>query len=500
MDLNEARKSLMSLQRKMAAYEHALSLLSFDGSTGAPRGTADNRAASMSMLSEEIYTLATGEKSLKLLEYLDGRSADLDLPEQRMVHLMLRDIREMQKIPMDEYVSYQELLVKSEAVWHEAKEKSDFALFAPYLKKIFESQKRFANYADPSKKPYDYCLNKYEEGLNTESCDAFFDKVRSGIVPLLKKISEVPQVDDSIRFGHFPLDKQEELALYLMRTIGLDLDHVGLSTTEHPFTTSLGSHFDERITTHYFENDFVCSMYSVVHEGGHALYDTGSDDSLAYTVLDGGVSMSIHESQSRFYENIIGRSREFCRMIFPKLRELFPEEMEGRSADELYRAVNKVEPSLIRTEADEVTYSLHVMVRYELEKRIFAGELEVNDLPAEWNRLYKEYLGIDVPDDKHGVLQDTHWASGLVGYFPSYALGNAYGAQFLSRMRSAVDVEAAVASGDLSAVNAWNRENIWKHGHLYTPAQLLGRVLGGDFDPQYYIDYLTAKVRDVYGV
>ena len=307
-------------------------------------------------------------------------------------------------------------------------------------------------------------------------------------------------MDDSIRFGSFSEEKQRELAYYLMKTIGLDLDHVGLSTTEHPFTTSLGSHHDERITTHYFENDFVCSMYSVVHEGGHALYDTGSDDSLAYTVLDGGVSMSIHESQSRFYENIIGRSRAFCNLIFPKLRELFPDEMKGRSAEELYRAVNKVEPSLIRTEADEVTYSLHIMVRYELEKRIFAGELEVKDLPAEWNRLYKEYLGIDVPDDKHGVLQDTHWSGGMVGYFPSYALGNAYGAQFLSRMRESVDVDKCIEAGDLDAVNAWNRENIWKHGHLYTPAQLLSRVLGGAFDPQYYIDYLTAKVKDVYGV
>ena len=234
----------------------------------------------------------------------------------------------------------------------------------------------------------------------------------------------------------------------------------------------------------------------MIHEGGHALYDTGSARDLAFTVLDGGTAMSIHESQSRFYENIIGRSRAYCKYIFPKLQELFPEQMEGRTAEEFYLAVNKAEPSLIRTEADELTYSLHVMIRYELEKRVMAGELEVKDLPAEWNRLYKEYLGVDVPDDKHGLLQDSHWSGGMVGYFPSYALGNAYGAQFFAKMKETVDVDACIEKGDFSPVNDWNREHIWQYGSLYTPAQVLDRVLGEPFDAQYYIDYLTEKYSD----
>jgi carboxypeptidase Taq len=284
-----------------------------------------------------------------------------------------------------------------------------------------------------------------------------------------------------------------------METMGLDLTHVGLATTEHPFTTSFGSHLDERITTHHHRDDFASSMYSVIHEGGHALYDTGSDDRLAYTVLDGGVSMGIHESQSRFYENIIGRSRQFCTFIMPKLRELLPQ-LEGRTAEELYKAVNKVEPSLIRTEADEVTYCLHVMIRYELEKRIMAGELEVKELPQEWNRLYKEYLGIDVPDDRHGVLQDSHWSGGSIGYFPSYALGSAYGAQFLAKMKESVDFEGCIEKGDFAPINGWNRENIWKYGSTYKPSQLLERVLGGSFSPDYYIDYLCNKCKDIYGV
>ena len=500
ISLEEARAQLMSLQRKMAAYEHAMGLIYYDGCTTAPKGTADNRAATLSILSEEIYRQSTSDETVELLEFLDANKDDLSFDEKRMVYLLLKDIREMQKIPMDEYIAYQELLVKAEDVWHNAKEASDFEMFRPYLEDLFDYQKKFAKYIDPDMDPYDHCLNEYEEGLNMAACDKFFSQLREGIVPLLKRVSEAPQIDDSIMHGYYPADVQDKLSYYLMNQIGLDLDHVGLSTTEHPFTTSLGSHHDERITTHYYEDDFAFSMYSVVHEGGHALYDTGSADELAYTVLDGGVSMSIHESQSRFYENIIGRSRSFCSLIFPELVRLFPEQMEGRDAEEFYRAVNKAEPSLIRTEADELTYSLHIMIRYELEKRIMHDELEVKDLPAEWNRMYKEYLGIDVPDDKRGVLQDSHWASGLFGYFPSYALGNAYGAQFLAKMRETVDVDACIESGDFSVVNDWNREHIWQHGGRFTPSELLERVFEADFDPSCYIDYLEKKYTELYGL
>ena len=500
MTIKAARDKLMELQRKMAAYDHATGVIYYDGATTAPKDTAANRAATLSVLSEEIYKLNTSKDTVDLLEFLDTFKEKLPQAEQRMVFLLLKDIRNMQKIPMKEYVAYQELLVKADDVWHRAKEASDFEMFRPILEEIFATNIRFAGYLAPDKKPYDYWLSEFEDGLDMKTCDDFFGLLRNRIVPLLAKIAQKPQVDDSIRFGHFPVDKQEELSYYLMKTMGLDLGHVGLATTEHPFTTSLGSHFDERITTHYQEDDFASSMYSVIHEGGHALYDTGSADELAYTVLDGGVSMGLHESQSRFYENLIGRSREFCSFIFPKLAELFPEHFKGRTAEELYRAVNKAEPSLIRTEADEVTYSLHVMVRYELEKRIMAGELAVKDLPAEWNRLYKEYLGVDVPDDKHGVLQDSHWSGGAIGYFPSYALGSAYGAQFLSKIKESTNVTKCVETGDFGPLNAWNREHIWKYGALYKPGELLERVLGGKFDPEYYIRYLEDKCKDIYGL
>ena len=500
MTLEKAREELTSLQRKLAAYDHAIGLIYYDGVTTAPQDTAENRAVSLSVLSEEVYRLSTSDETVALLEFLDENKKELSHKEQRIVFLMLRDIREMQKIPIEEYVEYQELLVKAEDAWHRAKAASDFDAFCPYLEKLFATEKKFAAYVAPEKETYDYLLNKYEEGLTMDTLDTFFGLLRTELVPLIKKVGGAKQVDDDIRFGDFPEDKQQEFSYYLMELMGLDLGHVGLATTEHPFTTSFGSHLDERITTHYHEDDFVSSMYSVIHEGGHALYDTGSADDLAYTVLDCGMYMSIHESQSRFYENIIGRSRAYCTYVFPKLQELFPQQMEGYTAEDLYRAVNKAQPSLIRTEADELTYSLHVMVRYELEKRVFAGELEVKNLPAEWNRLYKEYLGVDVPDDKHGVLQDSHWSGGLFGYFPSYALGSAYGAHFLKKMRETVDVDACIAKGDFAPVNNWNRENIWQYGGLYTPAELLDRVLGEPFDAHHYIDYLTEKCKDIYGI
>ncbi len=500
MTLEEAKAKLTALQGKMSAYQHATSLIYYDGVTAAPKKTAENRAHTLGILSEEQYRLATGEETVALLEYLDENKAALDTREQRTVYLLLKDIRQMRKIPMDEFVAYQMLLVEADDVWHTAKETSDFALFEPILEKIFETNIRFAGYCAPEKAPYDYWLNEYEEGASMESLDRFFATLRAHIVPLLKKTQAAPQLDNSLIRGHFAAEKQDILSHKLMELIGLDNEHVGLSTTEHPFTISFGSHLDERITTHYYEEDVSYSMFSVIHEGGHALYDTGSDDSLAWTVLDGGVSMGIHESQSRFFENILGRSRAFCDYIFPVIAEIFPEEMRGHTAEEFYRAVNRAEPSLIRTEADELTYCLHVMIRYELEKRVMAGELSVHDLPAEWNRLYKEYLGIDVPDDKRGVLQDSHWSGGSIGYFPSYALGSAYGAQYLRKMKQTVDVDGCLRSGNFAPINDWLRERIWRHGCTYRPNELFEAATGENFDPTVFTDYLEEKFADLYGL
>jgi carboxypeptidase Taq len=500
MQLTQAKAALTAWQTKLSAYNHAISLIYYDGATTAPKGTAANRAHTLGILSEECYRLSTDKETVEMLEYLDANQAELSDAEKRIVYLALKDIREMQKIPMEEYVAYQQLLVQADDVWHTAKETNDFALFCPLLEQIFETERKFAAYCAPNMHPYNYCLNKYENGLTMEKCDEFFAALKSRLVPLIQKIQQKPQLSDACLHGEFDEIAQENFSRKLMELIGIDMAHCGLGTTEHPFTTSIGSHHDVRITTNYDTENVASSMYSVIHEGGHALYDMNSADEFAYTLLDGGVSMGIHESQSRFYENLLGRDRAFVEYVFPTMQECFPQQMQGYTAEDVYRAVNLVTPSLIRTEADEVTYCLHVMVRYELEKRVISGELAVRELPGEWNRLYKEYLGVTVPDDTHGVLQDSHWSGGGIGYFPSYALGSAYGAQLLRKMKETVDVDACLREGDFTPINAWNREHIWQFGSLIPPAELLERALGEEFDPYVYIDYLEKKFGELYSL
>jgi carboxypeptidase Taq len=391
-------------------------------------------------------------------------------------------------------------MVEADDVWHKAKEESNFELFRPVLEKIFETTRRFAAYCAPEKEPYNYCLGKFEDGLTMEKCDEFFSALKAKIVPLIKKIGKAKQVDDSCIKGQFDDATQQSFSYELMKLMGIDLDRCGLGTTEHPFTTSIGSHHDVRITTNYDNSNIASSMFGVIHEGGHALYDMNSRDEYAYTNLDGGVSMGIHESQSRFYENLLGRSYDFVTCLFPKMQECFPGKFDNYTAMDVYKAINLVTPSLIRTEADEVTYCLHVMIRYELEKQVVGGTLEVKDLPREWNRLYKEYLGVDVPDDKRGVLQDSHWSGGGIGYFPSYALGSAYGAHLLHKMKETVDVEKCLREGDFAPINEWNREHIWKYGCLKNPNFLLRDALGEEFDPTYYTDYLEKKYSKIYNL
>ena len=496
MELNELLSRLDVLQRKIAAYNHAVGLISYDGQTTAPRGTGEHRAQTLGVLSEEQYKLNTGKETGELLDALYERSSELDETTNRIVEVLRHDIVEMRKIPADEYIEMTKLYSISQDVWHEAKEKSDFAMFEPYLKRVVETMRRVAKYVAPEKDAYDYWLDNFENGLNREKCDAFFDVLKKGLVPLIEKVKNAQQPDTRFMDDNFPIDKQRELSDRVMAMMLIDRDHCGIGETEHPFTDGF-SKYDVRITTNYKLNDFSDSMYSVIHEGGHALYELHIADKLAYTAIGSGVSMGIHESQSRFYENILGRSMGFVKNLSPILRELFPQ-LKGITDEQFYRAFNKSMPSLVRTQADELTYSLHIMIRYELEKRLLDGSLDVHDLPHEWNRLYNEMLGVDVPNDREGVLQDSHWSFGAIGYFPSYALGSAYGAQLLRKMRQTVDVDGALDKGDLKPINDWLEEHIWQYGGLYKPEVLLEKALGEPFDPNCYVEYLTEKYGKLY--
>ena len=338
-------------------------------------------------------------------------------------------------------------------------------------------------------------LDSFEKGLTVETCDKFFGDLKKRLVPIAKAAAaRSASIDDSKINEKFAVEKQRRLSDYLMDVIGLDKERCILGETEHPFTEGF-SKYDVRITTHYYENMFAASMYSVIHEGGHALYELGTADELAFTMLGSGVSMAIHESQSRFYENIIGRSEAFCELVLPKIKEIFAPQLKDVSAREFYKMITKVQPSLIRTEADEVTYCLHIMVRYELEKKMISGEITAADLPSEWKRLYKEYLGVDVPNDREGVLQDMHWSDGNIGYFPSYAIGSAYGAQYLRLMQKEFDVWDEVRKGNIKRISSWLEEKIWRHGKMIDPCQLFESICG-KLDANVFADYLEEKYND----
>ena len=496
MELQVALEKLAELQRKLYAYAAADSALYLDGTTVAPKGTAEGRGVALGVLAGERHKLFAAPEVGELLDFLWDKKDELDQLHRRQVEELRRSYAQLTRIPADEYMEYARLTNEASDVWRRAKEAGDFELFRPVLEKLVAFNIKFAGYYDSAKAPYDALLNEYERGVDMKYLDGFFATLRSRIVPLIRAIGEKEQPDDSFLRRHYPVEAQRKFSDYLMEVLGLDRTHCAIGETEHPYTLNFNNK-DVRITTRYDEDNMNFSMYSVIHEGGHAKYELGISDDVQYTCLAGGVSMGVHESQSRFYENLIGRSRPFIEAIFPKMREFFPEQLSDVTAEQFYRAVNKAQPSLIRTEADELTYCLHIMVRYEIEKRLIGGTLAVKDVPGTWNQLYKEYLGIDVPDDRQGCLQDSHWSGGSFGYFPSYALGNAYGAQMLKNMERDIDVWGPVSKGDLSGVSAWLEEKVHRYGGLMEPADVVKNACG-EFDPNLFADYLERKYSELY--
>ena len=497
--VNQALTAFTRLQQTQSAYNHALGVLYLDAATSAPSDSWDGRGKTMEIMSQITYDLTAKPENGELLSYLEAHMDELTPQQRREVEVMRKSYDQIHRVPAEEYVAYSVLLNDAEAAWTKAKNADDFEAFAPYLEKIVAYNIKFAGYYHPEMAPYDALLNEYEEGLNMATLDAFFAKLRAVIVPLLAKIQNAPAIDDSFLFKHYPIAVQREFSDYLMQVLGIDRSHCGIAETEHPFTTNFNNR-DVRITTHYYEDNLVSSMFSVIHEGGHALYELGADDCYNHTCLGGGVSMGIHESQSRFYENIIGRSLPFVKSIFPKMKELFPDQLADVDEMMFYRAINKAQPSLIRTEADELSYCLHIMVRYEIEKQLIGGALAVRDVPGRWNELYREYLGVEVPNDAQGCLQDTHWSGGMIGYFPSYALGSAYGPQMLHAMEQDLgDIRGDVEAGDLSRVTGWLKEKIHRHASFVKPGELF-RGVCGEFDAGYYTDYLTRKYTELYGL
>jgi carboxypeptidase Taq len=430
---------------------------------------------------------------------LDGASADSD--DARLVSVVRRHWEKARRVPTDLAAELAHASSVGQEAWVDARARSDYAAFAPYLKRNLELARRYVDCFEGFDSPYDVVLDDYEPGMKTAAVAALFSQLRSGLVPLIARIVEhADSVDDAPVHGSFPVDRQRRLVSQVVERMGFDRQGWRIDDAVHPFATSFGS-ADVRITTRWDESYFPSGLYGAMHECGHGLYEAGIDPALARTPLGRGESLGTHESQSRLWENMVGRSRAFCGFLAPYVAELYPESSAALDADTLYRAVNRVQPSFIRVEADEVTYGLHIILRFELEQELIEGSLSVEQLPEAWNTRFKDYFGIDVPDDAHGVLQDVHWSAGLIGYFPTYAIGNIVAGQLWERARADIaDLEEHLAKGELAPLREWLRDNVHRHGSKFQLPELLERVAGRPIDVTPYISYLTAKFGEVYGL
>ena len=497
--MKKTYEELQPYLERALAYQTALILFEWDNETLAPEEAAPYTAKVQGALSAAYQELMTQDKVKHLIEQCKPEP-DLTEKEQAIVREAKEEMEQLACIPPEEYREYQELVSTSTGVWVKAKRERNFELFAPTLKKIIEFQKKFAAYrAKDGQKLYDVMLDTFEKGFNMELLDDFFGKLKAEIVPFLKKVMESgKKIPDDFLTGDYPEDKQRQLAEYLAEYVGFDFKRGVLAVSAHPFTTNLHNH-DVRITTHY--SDHVdSSLFSVIHEAGHGIYELGIGDELTQTLVGQGASMGMHESQSRFFENIIGRSEAFWVPLYDKVQKLFPEQLGRVSRTQFAEAVCRVEPGLIRTEADELTYSLHVLVRYELEKMLIEEDLDVDELPRLWADKYEEYLGVRPENVAEGVLQDIHWAQGSFGYFPSYALGSAFGAQMYAHMKKEMDFEGLLKQGKIDVIREYLRKHVHQFGKLRDSRRLLRDMTGEDFEAGYYVKYLKEKYGKLYGI
>ena len=491
--MNQSFEKLQNQLEKAMALQTAMVLFEWDNETAAPKEAAERTAAVIGSLSSQYLDIMTGEKLKTALEECSGQMSEMTEVEQAIVRETKEEVEKLERIPADEYRSFAELTARATGIWADAREKKDFSLFAPVLKEIVDYQKRFASYqAKEGQKLYDVMLDNYEKDFGMKELDEFFRVVKEGIVPLLKESAKrSEQIDDSFLSAGYTEEQQEKAARFLAEYVGFDFDRGILAVSAHPFTTNLHNK-DVRITTHYLYR-IDSSIYSVIHESGHAVYELGIRDDLTQTPAGQGASMGMHESQSRFFENIMGRNRNFWVPIYGNMQEIFGSPLKEVSLDDFLAAVNKTIPGLIRTEADELSYCLHVLVRYEIEKLMIEENAEIDSLPELWNDKYEEYLGIRPKNDGEGILQDIHWSQGSFGYFPSYALGNAFGAQLYHKMKQEMDFDGLLREGRADAIREYLREHIHQYGKLKTSRQLLKDATGEDFNPAYYVEYLTER-------
>ncbi len=485
---------------RIADLDRAAALLAWDERTGMPPGGAQARAEQLATLAELGHELTVSDELAELIERAAGEVEGLpyESDEASLVRVARRDVERARRVPTELSGELARAASLAENAWVRARAESDFAAFRPYLERNVELRRRYAECFAPYEHPYDPLLDDYEPGLTTAELEPVLARLRDGLRPLVERYAGAGE-DDSFLRGEFPADRQRALVERILASLPIPADERRLDPTPHPFLTAIAP-TDLRITTRYDEDNLSMSVWSLLHECGHAIYENGIPHELSRTPLGRAVSLAFHESQSRMLENWVGRSRPYLAYLLPLMREAFPEQLGDIGLDRLYRAANRVERSLIRVDADEVTYNLHIILRFELEVALVRGELEVAELPDAWNQRMWDYLGVEVPDDASGVLQDVHWAAGAFGYFPTYALGNVIAGQLWELIRRELpDLDEQLERGELAPLRDWLRERLHRHGARFEPAEMVERLVGGGLDPAPLLAQLEARQAEVTG-
>jgi carboxypeptidase Taq len=497
--MEEKIQRLKTILAEISDLNYASALLGWDQQTYMPVGGAEARGNQLALLGRLAHERATCPELGELLDELKPYAASLDpdSDDACLVKVTARDYAKATQVPSRHIVEFSQVTTLAQQAWVEARQKSDFSIFQPHLEKVVALRQEYASFFPDFDRPYDALLDDFEPGMKTADVEVIFEGLRSRQVELIKAIASKPQVEDD--FLHQPFDeaKQWSFGEEVITKFGYDWKRGRQDKAAHPFTTEFGIN-DVRITTRVDPKFLNPMLFGSMHECGHALYGMGVAPELERTGLERGASLAVHESQSRLWENMVGRSLPFWKYFYPRLQQVFPK-LNGITLEKFYKGINKVRPSLIRVEADEATYNLHIMLRLEIEIALLEGKVAVKDLPALWNAKMQEYLGIIPPDDATGVLQDIHWSGGSIGYFSTYALGNLISAQLWEKINQDIpDLDDQVGAGRFEALLAWLREKIHRHGAKFEPQELVQRVTGSRIDPAAYVRYLTKKFGEIY--
>ena len=498
-----AQARLAELKRRLLEQSDlgsASAVLGWDQATYMPKGGAAARARQGATLSRLVHEMFTDPSMGKLIDGLQDYAASLPYAsdDASMIRIVRRDYEKATKVPSDFVARWSEHASTAYDVWTRARPANDFAAMRPLLEKSLDFSRKLADYMGPYEHIADPLIDGPDEGMTVASVRALFDELRAELVPIVRAIAEQPVADDSCLRQTFPEPKQLEFGLLPIKRFGYDFDRGRLDKTHHPFCTKFSSG-DVRITTRVKENDLSDALFSTLHEAGHAMYEQGVDPRLEGTSLGSGTSAGVHESQSRLWENVVGRSRGFWEYFYPKLRDAFPDQFSGVPLETFYRAINKVERSLIRTDADEVTYNLHVMLRFDLELQMLEGRLKIKDLPAAWRARFKADFGIEPPDDRDGCLQDVHWCGGIGGSFQGYTIGNILSAQFYAAARKAhPEIDEELARGEFATLHDWLKKRLYRHGRKFPPNEIVKRATGKPMTIAPYMTYLRTKYGELY--